>query len=452
MKIFRLFVAFTIICFALVPRAQAVVPAPDGGYPNFTTAEGQNALKSLTTGAGNTAIGWFSLFSATTASFNTGVGAGTLPINTGDNNTATGTAALLLNTTGATNTADGSQALLHNTDGTSNTAVGFAALFSNTLGNANTAIGDSALSSNTADSNAAVGFKALASNTTGNGNTAIGALALSSNTEGIGNTATGLNALFSNTDGDSNTATGDDALLSNTTGGANTANGIEALRNNTTGSLNTAVGQVALSNSTTGSQNIALGAGAGLSVSTADNVICIGFNVTGADTSNTCFIGNIFGATSSGGTAVFINSSGQLGTATSSRRFKDEIKPMEQASEALYALRPVTFCYKKEIDPAGTSQFGLVAEDVENVNPDLVVRDKEGKPYSVRYEQVNAMLLNEFLKAHHKIQELEASNAQQQEQIDALTAGLKEQAAQIQKVSAQLELNERARQVAGNNQ
>jgi hypothetical protein len=170
---------------------------------------------------------------------------------------------------------------------------------------------------------------------------------------------------------------------------------------------------------------------------------------------NSCYIGQIFGATSSNGIGVFINSNGRLGTTTSSRRFKECIEPMDHASEPLFLLKPVTFRYKKGIDPEGPehkSEFGLLAEDVEKVNPDLVVRDKEGKPYSVRYEQVNAMLLNEFLKAHHKIQELEASNAQQQKQIDALTVGLKEQAAQVQKVSAQLEVSKAAPQTVLNNQ
>ena len=126
---------------------------------------------------------------------------------------------------------------------------------------------------------------------------------------------------------------------------------------------------------------------------------------------------------------------------TSSARYKDEIKPMAKASEALFALTPVTFRYKKEIDPAGASQLGLVAEDVEKVNPNLVVRDKEGKPYTVRYDQVNAMLLNEFLKEHRKVEELEANFAWQQKQIEALTAGL-------QKMSAQLEASQPAKQVA----
>jgi hypothetical protein len=161
--------------------------------------------------------------------------------------------------------------------------------------------------------------------------------------------------------------------------------------------------------------------------------------------SNSCFIGNIFGATASSGTAVFINSDGKLGTTTSSRRFKQEIKPMDQLSEALFALKPVSFSYKKDIDPAGTSQLGLVAEDVERVNPDLIVRDKEGKPYSVRYDQVNAMLLNEFLKEHKKVQDLESRLAQQEHQIECLSAGL-------QKVNAQLEMSRPAPQVAANGQ
>jgi Chaperone of endosialidase len=195
---------------------------------------------------------------------------------------------------------------------------------------------------------------------------------------------------------------------------------------------------------TTGSNNTAVGRSAGTSVTTADHVICIGAQVSGANVSNSCYIGEIFGVTSSGGAGVFINSSGKLGTATSSRRFKEEIKPMDKSSEAVLALKPVTFRYKKEVDSDGIPQFGLVAEEVEKVNPDLVVRDKEGKPYTVRYDQVNAMLLNEFLKEHRKneqqeskIEEQEAKIARQEKQIEALTAGL-------QKVSAQLELKKPA--------
>jgi uncharacterized coiled-coil protein SlyX len=232
---------------------------------------------------------------------------------------------------------------------------------------------------------------------------------------------------------------------------------LDAHFNNTTGNTNMAIGNAALNSNTTGSDNTVIGFNSGFAVTTANNVICIGARVAGANVSNTCYIGSIFGQTSSAGTAVFINSDGKLGTTTSSKRFKDDIKPMDKASEALLALKPVTFRYKKEIDPAGTSQFGLVAEEVEKVNPDLVVRDKEGKPYSVRYDQVNTMLLNEFLKEHRMVQEQkgtiaqlkstvekqEATNAQQQKQIEALTAGL-------QKVSAQIEASKPAQQVVNN--
>ena len=240
--------------------------------------------------------------------------------------------------------------------------------------------------------------------------------------------------------------------LNNTTGTENAAYGANALLSSTTGGGNTAVGFIALSNNTTGITNTALGFNAGFNVTTADNVIVIGTNVGGQNVDHSCFIGEIFGQTSSGGTAVFIDSNGRLGTVTSSRRFKEEIKPMERASEALFPLKPVTFRYKKAIDPAGTSQFGLVAEDVEKVNPDLVVRDQEGKPNSVPYSQVNAMLLNEFLKEHRKVEELnstvatklatiadlKSTVAQQQKGLEGLTEQLREQATQIQKVSAQL--------------
>jgi hypothetical protein len=200
----------------------------------------------------------------------------------------------------------------------------------------------------------------------------------------------------------------------------------------------------ALDHNTSGSLNIALGVNAGHDVVTAQNAICIGLNVFGADVGDSCYIGNIFGETSASGAAVYVNSNHKLGTLTSSSRFKDDIKPMERASEALFALKPVTFHYKKEIDPAGMHQFGLVAEEVEKVNPDLVVRDKEGKPYSVRYEQVNAMLLNEFLKEHRKNDEQEATIARLQKQIEALTAGL-------HKVSVQLAAGKSAPHVVATN-
>src|SRR5215211_5594715 len=391
-------ITFTIVLalasFALSPIMQAVSPAPDGGYPGFNTAEGQNALKNLTTGQGNTAIGWFSLFSATTDSFNTGVGAGTLALNTGEQNTATGVAALLLNTTGSFNTANGALALLNNTTGLDNTATGDHALLNNTGGDFNTANGTQALNSNTT---------------------------------GSSNTATGSAALFFNTTASNNTATGFEALFSNTTGADNTATGFRALE------------------SSTGSGNTALGNEAGVNVTTASNVIAIG--TSGANLSDSCFIGNIWNQTG-GSQAVYVNADGKLGAQVSSRRFKEEIKPMERASEAVFALNPVTFRYKKAIDPQKSLQFGLVAEQVGAVDPDLVVRDKEGKPYSVRYDQVNAMLLNEFLKEHRKVQEQEASIAQMKKGMDALVAHIKEQDSKIQKVSDRVEMSKVAAQVA----
>ena len=336
----------TFLCFAAEPQAQAVVPPPDGGYSGFNTAEGQNALFSLTTGSANTAVGWFSLKSDTDGSSNTAVGAGTLLFNTARENTAFGAAALLFNTTGVANTAVGAAALLNNTDG------------------------------------------------------------------GFENTAIGAAALLHNTIGANNTATGDEALYSNTTGSRNTATGQRTLFINTTGNFNIDIG----------SPGVAYEA----------NTIRIGRQGTQTDT----YIAGISGVTVAGGVGVIIDSTGHLGTIQSSKRFKDAIKPMDKASEAILALKPVTFRYKHELDPDGIPQFGLVAEQVEKVNPDLVARDDQGKPYIVRYEAVNAMLLNEFLKEHgafaeerRKVEKLEAT-------VASLVTTVKEQAAQIQKVSA----------------
>jgi len=401
------FAVFAFACLALIQSALAVSPPPDGGYPGGNTAEGQNALLSRSTGGFNTAIGWYSLNALTTANFNTGIGAGTLVLNNGDGNTAVGAGALLLNTAGAHNTAVGVTALLNNDSGTFNVAEGDGTLLNNTTGNENTAIGFQALFQN-----ATTGF----------------------------NTAVGFNALFSNT-GNNNTAIGHAALSSNTSSNANTAVGGEALSDNTSGSQNTANGQQALSHNISGSDNVGLGFLAGSGVTTASNVICIGANVAGNNVDDSCFIGNIFGATSSNGVGVFVNMNGRLGTMTSSRRFKEEIKPIEQASKALYALKPVSFRYKKAIDPTGTPQFGLVAEEVQKVNPDLVVRDKDGQPYSIRYDQVNAMLLNEFINEHkafleeqRKVQKLEAA-------LEAVNQRLKEQESKIERVSARVEVS-----------
>ena len=440
-----LFVSLLVGCFAISPMAQAVSPAPDGGYSNGNTAEGTNALFNLTSGATNTGIGVNALFSVRTGSQNTAVGANALKSNTASGNTAVGFHALLTNTTGTLNTATGGGALLRNTTGDDNTGTGVAALSRNTQGSDNTATGFQALLNNTTGvENTATGVGALLENTTGNFNTADGFGALDLNTVGAGNTATGYEALSFNISGGGNTAIGHEALTHNL-GSDNTAVGDGALSSNTTAGGNTAMGGDALASNTTGHSNVAMGVAAGFNATTGSNNVYIGVGMLGvAGESNACYIASIFGQTSANGAAVSINSSGKLGTMTSSRRFKDDIKPMDKASEAVFALNPVIFRYKKDLDPQGIPQFGLVAEDVEKVNPDLVVRDKDGKPYSVRYEQVNAMLLNEFLKAHRKMQAQEAAIARQQKQIEALTAGL-------QKVSAQIELSKPVPQTAATN-
>jgi hypothetical protein len=356
-----------LILFALLSyfagTVSAVVPPPDGGYPNFTTAEGNQALQNVTTGAANTGIGWRSLFLDSTGSFNTGVGAGTLVLNTADSNTAVGAAALLLNTTGS-----------------SNTAVGGFALFNN-IGDQNTAIGDSAM------------------------------------------------------------ATATDAFS------------------------NTVVGTDAGQNIVTGVQNTYVGAFVGPASAPDES-----FTIRVADTLNgiagsQCFIGGISGATGANFTdpVLLDPATGQLGDeAISSAQFKKDIDPMGNTSEAIFSLRPVTFHYKN--DPTDTPQFGLIAEEVAKVNPALVGVDKKGKPHSVQYMKVEAMLLNEFLKEHKKVEEqqskidnqqasiaeLRAKIAQQAKGMEVLTARLKEQAAQIQKVSAQLELNKAAPQTVLN--
>jgi hypothetical protein len=317
-------VVLGLACIAISPMAQAVVPAPDGGYPGGNTAEGQTALLSLTTGGFNTAVGWRSLRSNTTGSFNTASGAGTLVLNTADENTATGAGALL-------------------------------------------------------------------SNTTGIGNTAHGAFALINNTTGIGNTA--------------------------------------------------------------------LGDGAGFNVTTADNVICIGASILGANVDNSCFIGQIYSnlqpVIGNDPDSVTINSSGRLGRGgISSRRYKHDIKPMDKASEVLFALKPVSFHYNKEYDATQTLAFGLIAEEVAEVDPNLVGRNPEGQPQSVRYEQINAMLLNEFLKEHkafleeqRKVQEQETTIARLKKEMKALVAHAKEQDSKIQRVSAQIDMSKAAPQM-----
>jgi Chaperone of endosialidase len=402
-----LLMAVAFFCFALAPVARAA--CQQGCLTNDNTVLGDDALFSLTTGLNNTAIGFNALYHNTT----------------GNANTANGWSALFNNTTGFTNTATGVYALISNTTGFLNTAIGGFALGSNTTGFENTAIGNNA----------------LFGNTTGVLNTASGFQVLSSNTTGAYNTANGAYALDANTTGSNNTAIGGFALRRNTTGEGNTANGSRALVRNTTGNDNIALGNNAGENLTTGSSNIDIG-----NRGVAGETRTIRVGTTGTHTA--AYIAGISGATVPTGVAVIVDANGQLGTTTSTARYKEAIRPMDKASEAVLALKPVTFHYKHELDPDSIPQFGLIAEDVEKVNPDLVVRDAEGKVNTVRYEAVNAMLLNEFLKEHRKVEDLQTTIEQQQKDFHA---ALTEQEEAIQtlkalvlKVSARLEASQSA--------
>ena len=377
-----------LVCFPLCQQVQAQeTPDPGSVGGSLNTADGTNALANVTTGAANSAFGWFSLFSDADASFNTGVGAGTLLFNNAGDNTAVGAAALLFNTIGADNTAVGAAALVNNTDGSDNNAVG--------------------------------------------------AFALNANVSGFFNNAHGHQALTANTNSENN-AFGDLAMESNTTGSGNTAIGDDALRFNVTGSDNVAVGNEA-------------GTGLGDDV---NNCIAIGAPGDGpfALLDNTCFIGSIFGEPVSdpgSQVPVFVDQFNVVGVFnTSSRKLKHDVKPMDKASETIYQFKPVTFKYNS--DWKGTTQYGLIAEEVNEVDPQLVVRGRDGEIMAVHYEQISNMLLNEFLKEHKKVQGLEATVAQQQKGMEVLTAQLKEQAAQIQKVSAKVEVNKPAPQVVVN--
>jgi len=334
-----------------------------------------------------------------------------------------------------------------------NTFLGEDALLDH-FGVSNTAVGWSALTSNFSSWNTAIGSAVLMSNTSGYDNTATGVAALADNTEGWANTATGRDALSFNTTGSDNTATGASALLFNTTGNFNVANGMWALSENRTGAKNTAMGYSALTSNTIGKFNIALGFGAGGNLTTGNDNIDIGNPGVAGEArtirigamQSATFIAGISGATVPTGVAVIVDADGHLGTTTSSARFKEAIKPMDKASEAILALKPVTFHYKQELDPAGIPQFGLVAEEVAKVNPDLVACDEQGKPYTVRYDAVNAMLLNEFLKEHRKVEEQGASmkaHDSKVEQLEAtvakLESALEKQAAQLQEVNDRLD-------------
>jgi hypothetical protein len=477
----RYFLLISIAWLALSAETRAVTPAPDGGYAGNNTAEGTSALSSLTSGADNTANGFQALFHNTSGTYNSGEGFRALFSNTtGVLNTATGVQALANNTTANYNTADGVNALYHNTTGALNTATGVQTLFSNTTGAYNTAEGTNALYSNTTASfNTANGVKALFSNTTGGSNTGTGFQALQSNTLGEQNTANGVNALLSNTTGNFNTADGADALKFSSTGSSNTAIGLEALFSNSTGSSNTAIGLGTLFSNSSGFNNTALGVGALNQNGTGAGNLALGINAGGNITSGNnnidiansgdpanptesstirigggqtrTFIAGIRGVTTGTPNAVnvVIDSNGQLGTVSSSRRYKKDIAPMDNESEAILTLKPVKFRYKAHQQDK-TPQFGLIAEDVAAVDPNLVVRDEIGEIYTVRYDAVNAMLLNEFLKEHRKVEQQDARLAkqeaiicEQQKQIEALTAT-------VQKVSDQVALSKPAPRLVAN--
>jgi uncharacterized coiled-coil protein SlyX len=461
---------------------------------NGNTASGGAALQSNLTGSLNTADGFFALANNSAGDDNTAIGTGALFFNTASGNTAIGSNALVNNTTGGTlaniqgfdvgpNVAVGQQALESNTVASANTAVGYQALHSFTIGPMGleqlglcTAVGFQALAN--ADGNGAAnnafGYQALKNNTGGAANTAIGGQALFNNLTGNSNVAVGNNALVHNDTGQTNTAIGFGALQSNTGGGDNLAIGNDALGTNAIGNDNTAVGTDA-GPGVTGSNNTILGFNAGGGIAAANNVICIGTD--GQNIDNSCYIGNIYTnvqpIVGTDPDSVTVRNSGKLGRGNvSSRRYKHDIQPMAGASEALFKLKPVSFRYNKEYDATQTIAFGLIAEDVAEAYPDLVGRNAKGQPESVRYEQVNAMLLNEFIKEHEKvedqqaaiaelrcttaeqevtIEDLKSTVAQQQKGMDALVAHIKKQDSKIQKVSDQVEMSKAAPKVVLNN-
>jgi hypothetical protein len=405
------------------PAATDVIIDMNGYFAVPTDLNGNTAIGigtlANTTGDQNTAVGAGTLGGNTTGAYNTAIGSSALQSNTtGYNNTATGFEALIGNTTGGDNTATGYQALAFNTDGSQSSAFGFQALEFNTGGGQSSAFGYRALQGNsTGNNNTAIGYQALYLNTTGGGDTAVGSSALQSNTTGYNNTASGYQALLSNTTGYQNTASGFGALQANTTGAYNTASGFNALGFNTAGGGNTAIGNGALYSNTTGMNNIAIGVAAAFNSVTGNNNIVIGYG-GGSDPqpigNNSIYIGEgqtttliagISGASVAGGTAVYVNSSGQLGTVLSSRRFKEQITDMGDSSSKLLQLRPVNFFYKPQYDDGShLLQYGLIAEEVAKVYPEMVVYDKDGQPLTVKYQYLAPMLLNEVQKQNAQLQ------------------------------------------------
>lgn len=362
---------------------------------SYNTAVGDGTLSANTAGVGNTATGAFALSENTTGFNNTGLGENALQQNTtGSNNTASGVNALLSNQTGGGNTASGTNALTSNTTGSRGTATGWDALQLNTSGSDNTAFGQLALWGNTTGSrNNAAGSEALYNNTTANDNNAMGYVALYGNMTGTLNNAVGNFSLFTNITGNNNNAIGYAAMYRNEIGSNNNAQGFWALSNNTSGNGNIAIGQYAGANQTTGSWNIYLG---NPGVAGENDVIRIGNSAT----QTTTFIAGVSTAKVTG-SAVYVTASGQLGVLASSERYKTSIMPMGSSTDRLQRLRPVTFQLKS--DPGGVVQYGLVAEDVATVYPELVIRDDAGTIEGVRYDELAPMLLNELQQERQQL-------------------------------------------------
>jgi hypothetical protein len=480
---------------------------------NFTTSGfgentgiGQSTLLNVTTGRENTTVGYSALLNNTTGDRNSAVGSHSLTSNTtGTNNSAFGANVLSGNTTGASNAAFGNSALAANTTGSNNSALGFGALTNNSASN-NSAFGFSALNHNTTGSgNAAFGFSALSANTTAGGNSAFGGSALQANTLGGANSAFGYNALNANDAGNENSAFGNAALLANTgnlnsafgsgalllnsssannaafgahalllsTDGDNSAFGFNALSSLTSGFGNTAIGDSALSGlGASSSYNIAIGFQAGQNLQSGNHNIYIG-NAVGSNESNTIrigqqglhgatLIGGIYGAASASGATVFVNAFGQLGTFTSSRRYKRDIADLGAESDVLMKLRPVAFYYKPELDGTHTRQYGLVAEEVAQIAPGLVIFDKDGRPETVRYHFVNAIVLNEVQKQRRLIEKQQRENEEQrtqnqsqqrqlgvqQQQIEALEQKLRAMMTRLEVVEASSQRQARSREIA----
>jgi Chaperone of endosialidase len=389
-------------------------PDPVSSDGAFNTAMGTNALENLTTLGGGGSSEGLSVGVQNPSSDDGFVGVG---------NTASGRDALLSNTSGSFNTASGYQALSSNTTGTYNTAIGVASLYSNN-GNFNTAAGAGALNANTSgNSNTGLGQNALLANTTGNDNTANGYQALDHNTSGDYNTASGFESLQANTIGNGNTASGYNALLHNRAGGNNTASGRQALSSNIQGSYNIAEGYQAGSKLTTGSYNIEIG---NVGVAAEHDTIRIGTQNTQTQT----FIAGIYENSGVSGLTVVVDSNGQLGTSSaSSERFKTAVLPMGLSTSKLEQLRPVSFRLKS--DPTGPTRYGLIAEEVAMVYPELVVRGQGGRVDGVRYEELAPMLLNEMQKDHAALREARALIESQARQLMETNLLVKRLAAQL---------------------